>query len=554
MKQIVRINLENEMDLILAHKRTMKLAELCGLSMTTQTALATGVSEIARCALLYGKNSYLSLSIENLKGNLRQIAAVICDTSENCSTNTEAIGFAKRLIPEVKIIKNESGFNIQLTQDVKFSGLLTDIKIQSFVEYFKTEAPVSAYDEIRRKNIQLLELADKLHESENQYRLLTDTLPLMMLSLSPTGEIVYTNQWLKDYIGTNLLSINSLAWEVLVHADDYAFISKEWETSLKKRTIFTSQGRLKHKSTGEFLWHLISILPVKNDTGAVTHWIGFFVDINAQKTVEETLKDNVELKETQKKLVDYQQRLEEKIKELNLSNHELEQFAYIASHDLQEPLRKIITFSSLLGTRLKDIEPESRMYLDKIIASSKRMTTLINDVLDYSQVARSNEGFKITNLNEILETIKTDFEVLLEQKNAVIHNTGLPSVKGIPQQLTQLFSNLISNALKFCENNPVITISSREISGDETKQLRNLDQHASYIEISFMDNGIGFEQEYAEQIFTIFQRLNGRSEYSGTGIGLAICKRIAENHRGHIKADAALNQGATFKVYLPVSS
>lgn len=552
MKEIVKINLENEMDLILAHKRTMKFAELCGLSLTTQTVLATAVSEIARCAMLNGKNSCLNLGLVIGKASQKTLAAEICDKALIPGGYTEAIIFAKRLIEDVEIKETETGKEITLKYNVKNGGLLTDNKLQSFIDYFKNEPPLSAYDEIRRKNNQLLDLADKLRASENQYRQLTDTLPLMMFSLNPTGEIAYTNQWLKDYIGTNIVSINSLTWQILVHADDYAMISKEWETSLKKKSIFRSQGRLKHKTSGVFLWHLISILPVKSDDGSLNHWIGFFVDINAQKLVEETLKDNVELKETQKKLLEYQQKLEANIRELNMSNHELEQFAYIASHDLQEPLRKIITFSTLLGDRLKNLDAESQLYFSKIIASSKRMTSLISDVLEYSQIARSQAGFKPTDLNEILNTIKSDFELVLEQKKAVIYHSHLHSLNAIPQQITQLFANLMSNALKFCKKDPIITISSRDLPAHEAEQIPKLEKNVFYVEITFQDNGIGFDPEFSEQIFTIFQRLNGRSEYSGTGIGLAICKRIVENHHGYIIASSELNYGATFKVYLPI--
>jgi PAS domain S-box-containing protein len=555
MIQVARVNLENEMDLILAHKRTMKLAELCGLSLTTQTVLATAVSEIARCAMLNGKHSYLTLGITSPSVNKKQISAVVWETVDACY-DSEAITFAKRLIDEVQCHRNSDSANvhIHLNHHIKFSGLITDIKIQSFVDYFKTEPPLSPYDEIRKKNIQLMELTDRLRESEKQYQLLTDTLPLMMFSINKNGEITYTNQGLKDYLGEITVSFSRLSWQAVVHPDDYPLISREWSNSLRTNSRLHAQCRLRNKVTNVFLWHLISVVPVKNAQDLTTHWIGFFVDIHSQKMIEETLKDNAELKQTQKQLQEYQTRLEDKIAELNISNHELEQFAYIASHDLQEPLRKIITFSSLISDRLTTMDTETKMYFGKIITSTKRMSSLISDVLDYSRIARTVNEFHDVDLNNVMEVVKTDFEVLIQQKKAVLECSDLPVVNGNALQLNQLFSNLISNSIKFSEKTPVIKIRSRKLLQHEVSSLSLLDAALSYCEIAFIDNGIGFEQQYADQIFAIFQRLNGQSAYGGTGIGLAICKKIAENHQGLIAAEAVPDEGATFKVYLPLKT
>jgi PAS domain S-box-containing protein len=551
MKEVISVKLENEMDLILASKRTMKLAELCGLSLTTQTTLATAVSEIARCALLGSKDTVLKLGVINSPPIKKQIVAVICNTVEACA-NTEAIAYAKRLITQVQIIAHGTFYDIQLNQDLKINGALNDTKIQSFVDFFKIETPLSPYDEIRKKNIQLLEFSDKLKESENQYRGLADTLPLMMFVLNPTGELMYTNQWLKDYFGSTLSTVTTFSWQDMVHPEDYTAIRRDWVNIFRNRNPFFAQGRLKHKAKGTYLWHMISVVPVKNEDNFVTQWTGFFVDIHSQKVVEETLKDNVELKAAQIKLVDSQKRLEEKISELNISNHELEQFAYIASHDLQEPLRKITTFSSLLGDRLKDLDTDSRLYFNKIISSSMRMTELISDVLDWSRLTRVREEFSLVDLNVIVENIRSDFELLIQQKLAVIETTTLPRVKGIKLQMTQLFSNLVSNALKFCTKDPVIRITSRNLSLKEIKGNLRLDPATAYSEVIVSDNGIGFEPEYSEQIFRIFQRLNGRSEYAGTGIGLAICKKIIENHGGVITAAAEPGKGAAFSIIIPV--
>ena len=550
MKEIVKIDLENEMDLILASKRTMKLAELCGLSLTIQTALATAVSEIARCALSRARNITVKLMVDNLSPVKKQVFAVICNTSEECG-NAEAITFAKRLVTEVRIVKNASSFDIQISQDLKPGELITDARIKSFIEYFKIEPPLSPYDEIKKKNIQLLEFATRLKESENQYRDLAETLPLMMFLATPSGEITYTNPWLKDYFGPSLKSITPFSSKELVHTEDYVALSEEWNNAFNSGNPLHTQGRFKNIKSGIYRWHLISIVPVKNEDEIVTQWTGFFADINAQKLIEETLKNNVELKEAQGKLIDYQNRLEHKIQELNISNQDLQQFAYIASHDLKEPLRKIVSFSSLLVEKVKYLDEESRMYFSKVIASAKRMTELINDVLDWSKVARTRQDFSLIDLNTVVDSVKSDFELLIQEKFAVIQTSPLPVVRGMRLQMTQLFSNLVGNALKFCESAPVIKITSRQLSPEEVAQNGKLDRSLVYTEVTVSDNGIGFQQEFSEQIFGIFQRLRGRSEYAGTGIGLALCKKIVESHDGLIFATAMPGLGATFTVIIP---
>ncbi|MGZ3883659.1 MAG: sensor histidine kinase [Bacteroidia bacterium] len=238
--------------------------------------------------------------------------------------------------------------------------------------------------------------------------------------------------------------------------------------------------------------------------------------------------------------------------ELEFQNRELEQFAYIASHDLQEPLRKIQTFVELLESHVKD-EELPRKYFEKIKCSAQRMSELIKDVLDYSKLSAADKLFTDTDLNEVLEKVCNDFELMIEEKKAKIIISPLPVVKGISLQLGQLFSNLLSNALKFCSRPPIVRISAKMLSGSKSKKIAGLKPERDYLHIKFKDNGIGFEQQYALQIFTIFQRLNYKQNYNGTGIGLALCKKIVENHHGCITASGAVNKGATFNIYLPVS-
>ena len=172
-------------------------------------------------------------------------------------------------------------------------------------------------------------------------------------------------------------------------------------------------------------------------------------------------------------------------------------------------------------------------------------------MLNFSRISNSEDAFVETDLNEILENLIIDFELLLREKEAQINYPSLPSIEGIPLQLSQLFANIINNSLKYTERKPVIDITCKSLSEDDLKEYPKLDQGKKYYQIDFMDNGIGFEQQYREQIFAIFQRLHGKQTYSGTGIGLALCKKIVENHHGVIFATGEPNEGATFTIILP---
>lgn len=238
---------------------------------------------------------------------------------------------------------------------------------------------------------------------------------------------------------------------------------------------------------------------------------------------------------------------------LEISNQELQQFAYIASHDLQEPIRKIAVFMQMLESSLDSVNQKSRGYMDKINTSTQRMTNLVRDVLSYSQLSGMAETFEKVDLNHILHEIINEFELAIEQKNATIHFDELPVIEAIPLQMSQLFGNLVSNSLKYSrlDVDPEIAIRVSEIGATEKESL-GLSVEIGYCRLEFSDNGIGFEQEYAEKIFNIFQRLHGKREYVGTGIGLAVCRKIVQNHHGLISAQANTGSGALFTVVLPL--
>ncbi|MCU0353561.1 MAG: PAS domain-containing protein [Cytophagales bacterium] len=249
----------------------------------------------------------------------------------------------------------------------------------------------------------------------------------------------------------------------------------------------------------------------------------------------------------------HQKNLERTNAELSRSNAELERFAYVASHDLSEPLRKIQLFAKLLDKNLTDnISLDGRQYLERMVAAARRMQQLIDSLLAFSRIGRLELPFVPTDLNEVVRHVLTTLEDKIHEQNATIDVEPLPTLPAEPSQMNQLFTNLLTNALKFGKHGvpPVVRIAAGPATADEVAQSR-LDQHRSYVRITVTDNGIGFEEEYRERIFTVFQRLHSVHEYPGSGVGLAICRKIAENHGGAIYADSQLGEGAVFTVLLP---
>lgn len=286
--------------------------------------------------------------------------------------------------------------------------------------------------------------------------------------------------------------------------------------------------------------------PFREADGNISGVITVATDVTDQVLARQRIEDLV---------AERTQELADSNKNLKRSNDELAQFAYIASHDLQEPARKINTFTEMLQKSLKGLDERERTLLAKIEQSSTRMLSLIRDVLGYSQLLKEYHRTSKIDLNQTLDNVRTDFELLIEEKSASIIADPLPIVEGIPVQVNQLFSNLISNALKFAhkERKPAILIKASPMNAAELSRYPELRPDLKYFRISFQDNGIGFNQRNARQIFDIFQRLHGRSEYEGTGIGLAMCKRIAQNHKGDILAESVEGKGATFHVFFPES-
>ncbi|WP_339917402.1 ATP-binding protein [Yeosuana marina] len=247
--------------------------------------------------------------------------------------------------------------------------------------------------------------------------------------------------------------------------------------------------------------------------------------------------------------------LEEHNLELERNNKELSAFNYAASHDLQEPLRKIQTFISRLEEKEVDKFSESgHQYLERIKSAAVRMRLLIDDLLQFSRTNKPDKEFVSADLNDLFENAKQDVAEIISEKKAKITSDNLPKATVIEFQIQQLFSNLLSNSLKYSkeETVPIIKINYTKVKANDTPDLLKASKSV-YHKITFTDNGIGFDQKYAEKIFELFNRLHNKKEYSGTGVGLSICKKIVDNHKGYIFAKGKINVGSVFTVYLPVN-
>ncbi len=329
------------------------------------------------------------------------------------------------------------------------------------------------------------------------------------------------------------LDISSLL-HLLTGEDDTVKSKEIWKNTLSSKdnyiheaSLTTRNGEIKHLETYG------KIIKNKEQNNIVEKIIG-------------TTRDVTRLRE-------YERSLEENIRDLNRSNTELEEFAYIASHDLQEPLRKLTTFSERLQLKFSDkLGPDGVLYLERMVAATENMRVLIENLLEFSRTARSNRYYSKANLSDLLNEVKADLELKIEETGTIIIDTPLPTMEIVPTQIKQLFDNLLSNSIKFKKdkNPPVVHIRCHPLETQEKIKF-NLRPDRNYFNIEIEDNGIGFEKEYDQKIFQIFQRLHGKSQYPGSGIGLAICKKIVENHNGIIFGEGNRGNGATFTVILP---
>jgi hypothetical protein len=370
----------------------------------------------------------------------------------------------------------------------------------------------------------------------------------MCILLGPLHKIEVANELMIELWGKSVTDvIGRPVFEALPDARqqgleqllDHVFATGETFKANERPVVLLRNGKL------ETVYQNFVYEPYKDGDGTIRGVLVVSVDVSEQVLARQQIEEVVTERTKELELAN---------NNLQKSNAELAQFAYIASHDLQEPLRKISTFTQMLEKRIENkLDSQSKNYVNKIISSTFRMNTLIRDVLAYSELVKETEIFAEVNLNQIVESVITDFELLIEQKEATIEYDTLPVVEAIPLQMSQLFSNLIGNSLKFTrkEHKPIIKISFSVLTEGEINNSQ-LDTSIGYYKIQVRDNGIGFKEEQSEHIFNIFQRLHRKSEYEGTGIGLAMCKKIAINHHGDLNAKGSSENGAVFNAILPI--
>ncbi len=389
-----------------------------------------------------------------------------------------------------------------------------------------------------------VEARRKIEKSEQKFRLLADAMPQHIWTADAEGNLNYFNKSVFDFSGLTLEQIKKDGWIQIVHPHDRDANLKTWMEAIGTGKNFLFEHRFR-RHDGEYRWQLSRAIPQLNSNGKIQMWVGTSTDIQDQKNSAAELEMQVNERTKQ---------IAQNNIELEKMNKELQSFAYISSHDLQEPLRKIQIFSSqILKDESENLSEAGKNKFVRMQNSASRMQLLIEDLLTYSRTSTTERRFEKTDVHKIIAEIKEELQEEIVQKNAVITSEGQGIITIIPFQFRQLLYNLISNSLKFASphKSPHIAIVIQCKKGKllQNEKLR-LDE--DYCHISVSDNGIGFEPQYSERIFEVFQRLHGKKEYRGTGIGLAIVKKIVENHSGIITATGQIDKGATFDIFIPV--
>ena len=397
--------------------------------------------------------------------------------------------------------------------------------------------------QVQTRTKELKHLYDALAKSEERYHLMVEEVQdYAILYLDRNGIIENWNKGAEKIKGYK-------ADEIIGKSFSLFYTEQDKENNLPEsmlNTALTSGKALQEgwrvRKDGTYFWASIVITAVHNDKNEV---IGF----------SKVTHDLTEKKEADNKIRINSEQLAQKNAELEKMNAELQSFAYVSSHDLQEPLRKIQTFSSrIIEKESENLTETGKDYFRRMQDAAKRMQILIEDLLAYSRTSTTERVFKNTNLHEIINEVKIDLKELITEKHVVIEEGKMCDVSIIPFQFRQLMHNLFSNSIKFAkEGIPCHIKIESKIESEKKLNINHLHPQKKYCHISISDNGIGFESQYKERIFEVFQRLHGKSEYKGTGIGLAIVKKIVENHNGIIEAHGELNVGARFDIYIPVS-
>jgi PAS domain S-box-containing protein len=434
------------------------------------------------------------------------------------------------------------------TQRVTKDGRLLDISLTISPIKDKHGNVVGA-SKIARDITAQKQIAKVASEAEERFRMAVASTGLGTWEYYPqTGDLSWSEECRRIYDIAPGTPVSMDLFSKYIHPEDADMTQQAIEAAMNPDGdgSYDIQFRVLRVSDQKPRWIRSQGKVYFNNDRQPERFIGTVLDITEDKAAREALAQMV-MKRTEE--------LNNANLDLARTNSELEQFAYVASHDLQEPLRKIQTFADRLHLKGKDVlNEELNNYIDRIVHSAGKMSVLIKNLLNYARIGRMAQEYVKVDLNDTLASVLDDLDIIIQQKKAQVNVSSLPQIEAIPLQMGQLFYNLLNNSLKFAadERKPEINITSRTLSTDE-KQEHHLEAGKAYYQIEFEDNGIGFSPEYSERIFTIFQRLNSKEIYPGTGIGLALCKKVADNHNGLIYASGEPGKGAKFTIILPAT-
>lgn len=387
-------------------------------------------------------------------------------------------------------------------------------------------------------------------------QLLAEKLKRSTVQLSDAEQLLKFGTW-EWNVGERQVKWSENFWNLMefpkeMHDYGWIPIQRFYELIEPESHAMTQQSEVSVIKSGGDEYLKVSEFQARTHLGNTRHFISStrILERDAEGNTVRAIGYSADI--TDMKLI--QNALEKKVAELKRAYDEAEQFAYVASHDLQEPLRKVTSFGERLKTRCgANFDTDCDLYLNRMMDATSRMRVLIDNLLLLSRTKRSPDQFGKTDLNAVLEQVLQDLDMKTQEMGATIRVGQLPAIEGIWVQVQQLFQNLLFNSLKFSKPGipNLIEVSAQPITTALAKDL-DLDEHIAYALITVKDQGIGFEPQYAQEIFTPFKKLHSRSEYEGTGIGLAICKKVVQNHKGALKAEGVPGEGAVFYIALPI--
>ena len=395
-------------------------------------------------------------------------------------------------------------------------------------------------------NTEAVKAVNSLRESERRFREMADQSPIWIWITDAEVNVQYANKELLNYIGIeNSSDFTGQVWKDVVHPNDIELVFSGFADAVQNLSEIALEFRIKNASTSNYEWFKVMAAP-KFEEGRLVGFIGTGMNIEQQKSFAEHLKSEVEIRT--RELADSNIKLES-------MNKELQAFAYISSHDLQEPLRKIQMFAEVLMEREYDnLSKTGKVKFEKIQSAANRMQSLINDLLAYSRADTEKRVFEVIDLKNVIDEVENDLGEELAKKQGKVEVLSSCKIEVVPFQFRQLIYNLLSNSIKYSKLDvpPIIKIMGEVIDGLESND-KLLIAGKSYTKITITDNGIGFDKQFSEKIFEVFQRLHSKQEYVGTGIGLAIVKKIVQNHNGFISANGESGKGAVFQIIIPSS-